>query len=67
MHMKVSIIDDKVVATGSYNYTTSASIINDENLVILTDPQLAKDYETQFNRMWNDTSEFERRHPYIHL
>lgn len=58
MHMKVSIVDNKQVTTGSYNYSTSASTTNDENLVILSDSQMAKDFETQFNRMWNDTTGF---------
>ncbi len=58
MHMKVSIIDDKEVATGSYNYSESASTVNDENLVILDNPQIASQYETEFNQMWNNTSEY---------
>jgi phosphatidylserine/phosphatidylglycerophosphate/cardiolipin synthase-like enzyme len=58
MHLKVAIIDNKIVATGSYNYSTAASTTNDENLVVLHDSTMAKDYEIQFNRMWNDTKGF---------
>lgn len=58
MHMKVSIVDDKYVVTGSFNYSTGASTKNDENLVVLTDRTLAKDFEIQFDRMWNNTAAF---------
>ena len=59
MHMKVTIADDKVVTTGSYNYTDEATYENDEVLVIIHDPTAAQDFETQFQRMWSDNSGFE--------
>lgn len=44
MHNKVGIFDNKVVATGSYNWTASGSKRNDENLVILEGEEVAKLY-----------------------
>lgn len=58
MHLKVSIIDRSVVTTGSYNYSQSASTINDEVLVVIHDSKAAEEFETQFERMWNDTKNF---------
>ncbi|ADU27981.1 phospholipase D-like domain-containing protein [Ethanoligenens harbinense] len=58
MHLKVSIIDDSVTTTGSFNYTKGAQNENDENLVVLNNSQISQQYETQFNRMWNDTKDF---------
>jgi phosphatidylserine/phosphatidylglycerophosphate/cardiolipin synthase-like enzyme len=55
MHLKVSIIDDSSVTTGSYNYTASAQKRNDENLVVISDRTVTGEYEKEFNRMWNDT------------
>ena len=58
MHLKVAIIDDKVVTTGSFNFTYSASTINDEVLVIIHDPRSAEQFEKVFNTMWNDHKNF---------
>ncbi|GIM47297.1 phospholipase D [Collibacillus ludicampi] len=58
MHLKVTIADKSVVTTGSFNYTTAASTTNDEVLVVIHDPEMAKQWEDQFERMWNDHSNF---------
>lgn len=53
MHNKFAILDGKVVVTGSYNWTASAEHRNDENLLIITDaPELCKEYERQFTKLW---------------
>jgi phosphatidylserine/phosphatidylglycerophosphate/cardiolipin synthase-like enzyme len=44
MHHKVIVIDQQVVITGSYNFTSSAERFNDENVLILHDPYLAELY-----------------------
>jgi hypothetical protein len=59
MHLKVTIADDKVVTTSSYNYTDEATYKNDEVLVIIRDPGVAKDWESEFERMWGDTADYE--------
>ncbi|WP_205703203.1 MULTISPECIES: phospholipase D family nuclease [Acutalibacteraceae] len=58
MHLKVSIIDDSSVTTGSYNYTASAQKKNDENLVVVANETIAGEYEKEFDRMWNDTKNY---------
>jgi phosphatidylserine/phosphatidylglycerophosphate/cardiolipin synthase-like enzyme len=58
LHMKASIIDDKIVTTGSYNYTNNASTQNDEVLVILNDSSVTQGFESEFNAMWNDTNNY---------
>jgi len=59
MHLKVSIVDGKTVTTGSFNYTTAATVYNDEVLVIIHNLQIAGAWEGEFERMWNDNSRFE--------
>ncbi|MBN8621303.1 MAG: phospholipase [Anaerolineae bacterium] len=54
MHHKVFIIDGKTVIMGSFNFSTSARDDNDENLIIITDPDLALQYQDEFNRRWNE-------------
>lgn len=59
MHLKVSIIDSSAVTTGSFNYTLSAQNENDENLVVINNTSVNAQYESQFARMWADSSNFE--------
>ncbi|HZQ09317.1 MAG TPA: phospholipase D-like domain-containing protein [Anaerolineae bacterium] len=51
LHSKTMVIDDHIVITGSYNFTESANKTNDENLLIIDDPSLAKLYIDEFNRI----------------
>ena len=50
-HHKVFIIDDTVVA-GSFNFSSSAADSNDENVVIITNHDLAEQYIAEFERDW---------------
>nr|BCX01241.1 MAG: phospholipase [Bacteroidota bacterium] len=52
MHHKVYVIDGRIVITGSYNFTASAERANDENLLIIEDPELARYYEEEFARLY---------------
>ena len=54
MHNKFVIIDDYIVITGSFNWTKQAVTKNQENLVAMDDPVLAKSYTEQFNKMWEE-------------
>ena len=51
MHHKFAVIDGKTVLTGSYNYTTSASIRHNENLLILHDKKIAMQYLKEWQRL----------------
>ncbi len=52
LHHKVIIIDNKIVITGSYNYTKKANTINSENIIIIKDYKIAKEYSTEFKRVY---------------
>jgi len=43
-HNKVMIIDERIVVTGSYNFTRSAEVRNAENMLIIEDRALAARY-----------------------
>jgi phosphatidylserine/phosphatidylglycerophosphate/cardiolipin synthase-like enzyme len=49
-HHKVVIVDGKVVALGSFNFSSNAISSNDENLLIIHDASLAAQYEAEFQR-----------------
>ncbi len=52
LHHKVFIIDDSTIVSGSFNISSNATESNDENLIIITDPDLAAQYIIEFDRRW---------------
>jgi phosphatidylserine/phosphatidylglycerophosphate/cardiolipin synthase-like enzyme len=55
-HSKTMIIDagtpDAVVLTGSFNWSSSATLSNDETLLVLHGQRVADDYMRQWKRLW---------------
>jgi len=58
MHLKVSIIDKKILTSGSFNYSKAASTTNDEVLIVDRDTIAATKWDQEFNVMWNDNTKF---------
>jgi len=48
MHHKFAIIDNRLLLTGSYNWTFSANHRNDENLMVIDDPEIIEIFQNQF-------------------
>lgn len=57
MHHKVFIIDELIVVTGSYNFSRSAEERNDENTLVLHNPEIAALYLDEFNRVYAQAQE----------
>lgn len=53
MHNKVIVVDERYVITGSLNFSTSAEESNDENVIIIDNPDIAQLYMQDFERVWN--------------
>lgn len=53
MHSKSIIIDDLYTIIGSMNFTKSGENKNDENVVIIKNPEIAKFYKEFFLYQWN--------------
>jgi len=51
-HHKVIVIDEQIVITGSLNFSENADNSNDENVIIISDPAIAKLYLQEFDRRW---------------
>jgi phosphatidylserine/phosphatidylglycerophosphate/cardiolipin synthase-like enzyme len=51
MHNKYLIVDQKVVITGSYNYTTAGTILNYENIVVIESSQIARQFYQNFTEI----------------
>ena len=56
-HHKVFIIDDQMVITGSYNFSDNADSNNDENVVIITNSDIAAQYLQEFDRRWAEATD----------
>lgn len=48
MHNKVFIVDESIVITGSFNPSLNGDTSNDENLVIVYSPEIARKYLSEF-------------------
>ncbi|MCU0485496.1 MAG: phospholipase D family protein [Anaerolineales bacterium] len=57
MHHKVIILDEQIVITGSYNFSSNAETRNDENLVIVHNPELAQIYLQEFQKILAEAQE----------
>lgn len=55
-HHKVLIIDDETVVTGSLNFSDNADESNDENVVIVSNGDIAALYVQEFERRWAEAA-----------
>ena len=60
MHNKFAIIDNRILLTGSYNWTFSANNRNDENLMVINDPEIIEIFQNQFVYLWTNKYSLER-------
>jgi phosphatidylserine/phosphatidylglycerophosphate/cardiolipin synthase-like enzyme len=57
LHHKLIIVDNRYVITGSLNFSTSAEESNDENVIIVDNPDIAALYMQEFERDWAQGSD----------
>ncbi len=57
MHHKFAVFDERLVVTGSYNWTNSAEHANYENLVVLEAPEVVSRFQQEFHRLWREARE----------
>jgi cardiolipin hydrolase len=53
MHHKFVIVDRRLLATGSMNWTYSAVRKNYENLVVSGDPDVVNRFREEYERIWD--------------
>ncbi len=59
LHHKVIIIDNRIVITGSFNFSDSANTKNNENVIIIDNAEIAKRYLEEFQRVWKEGSDLD--------
>lgn len=52
LHHKVIVIDERIVITGSLNFSDNANESNDENVIIIDNAEIASLYMQELNRIW---------------
>ena len=52
MHNKFALIDNRTLITGSFNWTATADRENQENLLIMDDNDLIRQYSQRFELLW---------------
>ncbi|KAJ8318461.1 hypothetical protein KUTeg_003552 [Tegillarca granosa] len=62
MHHKFVVIDNEILINGSFNWTRQAITGNQENLVVMNDPEIVQQFQTEFENMW---TEFDPRVTYM--
>ena len=52
LHHKLAVIDNRTVITGSFNWSPSAAHQNDETLLVIESPLLARHFNQEVDRLW---------------
>lgn len=52
MHHKFALFDERLLLTGSYNWTRSAAMHNEENFVLTSEPRLIRAFNKLFEELW---------------
>ncbi len=52
MHHKFALFDGGLLLNGSYNWTRSASLNNEENFILTSDPKLVQPFRQLFDQLW---------------
>ena len=57
LHHKSMVLEERVVVTGSFNYTDQANRFNDENVFFIHSPEIAAYYIAEINRIYDTLAE----------
>jgi phosphatidylserine/phosphatidylglycerophosphate/cardiolipin synthase-like enzyme len=52
LHHKIAIVDQRLVITGSHNWSATANYNNDETLLIVNSPMVAAHFQQEFDRLY---------------
>ena len=52
-HHKFALFDGQRLLNGSYNWTRSASLRNEENFVVTNDRKLVREFNSHFEYLWH--------------
>lgn len=58
MLLKAAIIDEKMIATGSFNFTSAMANRHEDVVMRIEDSAMATDWHRHFDSMWNDRKRY---------
>jgi phosphatidylserine/phosphatidylglycerophosphate/cardiolipin synthase-like enzyme len=56
-HHKVIVIDERILITGSLNFSNNADESNDENVVVIESKTISDKYLQEFDRRWDEAKD----------
>lgn len=56
LHHKFAIVDDKIVITGSHNWSQAANHSNDETLLVVNNSTVNAHFQREFDRLYQDST-----------
>jgi phosphatidylserine/phosphatidylglycerophosphate/cardiolipin synthase-like enzyme len=56
LHHKFAVIDQSIVIIGSHNWSQSANTQNDENILLIQNPTVARHFHREFERLYQDAN-----------
>ncbi|TVQ64371.1 MAG: DUF1669 domain-containing protein [Spirulina sp. DLM2.Bin59] len=54
LHHKFGVVDQRLVITGSHNWSAAANHTNDETILVIENPVVAAHYDREFERLYQD-------------
>lgn len=54
LHHKFGVVDQRLVITGSHNWSAAANHTNDETILVIENPVVAAHYHREFERLYQD-------------
>ncbi|MGD2183372.1 phospholipase D-like domain-containing protein [Lusitaniella coriacea] len=54
LHHKFGVVDERIVITGSHNWSAAANHTNDETLLVIENPVVAAHFEREFERLYKN-------------
>lgn len=63
LHHKFALLDDQMILSGSHNWSVAADVRNDESLLAIENPKMARHFEREFARLYHRTLLGPPRHP----
>ena len=55
MHNKLMIVDNSIVLTGSFNWSSNGENNNNENLIVIKSTYVVSMYEEEFEKIWSES------------
>jgi len=53
LHHKFAVVDEKIVITGSHNWSAAANYRNDETVLVIDNPTVAAHYNREFEQLYD--------------